>query len=68
MKPDKLDNNRNLSNPQKNTISLKPEMGSTKGKFPVFLDGGKTIIFISDKNREKEITERYYNRGNQVKL
>jgi hypothetical protein len=67
MKPDKLDSNRNLSNSQK-FIPLVKELGSIKGKFPVVLDGGKTIIFISDKSREKEIIERYYNRGNQPKL
>lgn len=68
MKLDKLDCNRNLSNPQKHIPTVKQETGSTKDKYPVVLDGGKTIIYISDKSREKEITERYYNRGNQVRL
>jgi hypothetical protein len=67
MKPDKLDCRLNLSNPQKTSPDLKLESGSLKGKFPVVLDGGRTIIFISDKSREKEIIERYNNRGNQVK-
>ena len=34
-------------------------MGSTKDKFPVILDGGRTIIYISDKSRESEIREKY---------
>ncbi|MBC8434362.1 MAG: hypothetical protein H8D96_20835 [Desulfobacterales bacterium] len=33
--------------------------GSTKDKFPVVLDGGKTIIFISDKTKEQETILRY---------
>ena len=33
--------------------------GSTKDKYPVVLDGGKTTIFISDKSREREIRLRY---------
>jgi len=33
--------------------------GSITDKFPVILDGGRTIIFISDKSREAEVRERY---------
>jgi len=33
--------------------------GSTSDKYPVILDGGRTIIYISDKSREAEIRERY---------
>jgi len=33
--------------------------GSTVGKYPVILDGGRTIIYISDKSREAEVRERY---------
>jgi hypothetical protein len=33
--------------------------GSTADKFPVVLDGGRTVIYISDKSREAEIRERY---------
>jgi len=33
--------------------------GSTTDKYPVILDGGRTIIYISDKSREAEIRERY---------
>ena len=34
-------------------------MGSTKEKYPVILDGGKTTIFISDKSKEAETREKY---------
>ena len=33
--------------------------GSTIGKYPVVMDNGKTIIYISDKSRENEIREKY---------
>lgn len=33
--------------------------GSTKGKFPVVLDGGRTTIFISDESKESETREKY---------
>lgn len=33
--------------------------GKTTDKYPVILDGGKTIIFISDKSKEPETRKRY---------
>jgi len=33
--------------------------GSTANKYPVILDDGKTIIFISDKSKEAETREKY---------
>ena len=33
--------------------------GSLTNKYPVILDGGRTIIFISDKSKEAETRERY---------
>jgi hypothetical protein len=33
--------------------------GSTTGKYPITLDGGRTTIFISDKSKESETRERY---------
>lgn len=33
--------------------------GSTIGKYPVVMDNGRTIIYISDRNRENEIREKY---------
>ena len=33
--------------------------GSLIGKYPVILDGGKTTIFISDKNKESEARQKY---------
>jgi hypothetical protein len=33
--------------------------GSTIDKYPVILDGGRTIIYISDRSKEAETRERY---------
>jgi hypothetical protein len=33
--------------------------GSLVGKYPIVLDNGKTVLFISDLSKEKEIRERY---------
>jgi len=61
---DKFDNRHNLMNYQRITPKEKQENGSTKDKFPVVLDNGRTIIFISDKKKEQEVIERYKNRLN----
>lgn len=37
--------------------------GSTIGKYPIVLDGGKTIIYISDRRKESEIRQKYAERG-----
>ena len=63
MKGDKFDNRRILMNSQRVIPKTQQESGSTKDKFPVFLDNGRTIIFISDKTKEQETIERYKNRG-----
>jgi len=40
--------------------------GSTSGKYPVVMDNGKTIVFISDKNKEDEIRLKYSEYGKQI--
>ena len=64
MKLDEFDNRFNLMNYKKVHHKEKQENGSTKDKFPVVLDNGKTIIFISDKTKKQEVIERYKNRMN----
>jgi hypothetical protein len=52
--------------PQKATATKhNPKLltGSTIGKYPIVLDGGKTIIYISDKRDESEIRRKYAERG-----
>ena len=53
-----LENNRNKI-PDSKLLS-----GSITDKYPVILDGGKTIIFISDKSKEAETKQKYESRGN----
>ncbi len=59
MNGDKFDKRRILMNSQRVIPDAKLLAGSTKDKFPVVLDGGKTIIFISDKTKEQETILRY---------
>jgi len=33
--------------------------GSTADKYPVILDGGRTVIFVSDKSKEAETRANY---------
>jgi hypothetical protein len=41
--------------------------GSLVGKFPIILDGGRTILFIDDKSKEAEAREKYeLRRGNKL--
>jgi len=42
----------------------KPSKGSLAGKYPVILDDGKTIIYISDKSMESEARKSYEMRKN----
>jgi len=62
MKNDVLDNRMNLKNHQANVPLSKLTSGSIKDKYPVVLDGGRTIIFISDKSKEAETRKKFENR------
>ena len=59
MKNDLFENRMNLSNHRQNVPVTKLNSGSVVNKYPVVLDGGKTIIFISDKSLEAETRTRY---------
>ena len=48
-----------LANHSYKTPDSKMLTGSTTDKYPVILDGGRTIIYISDKSKEAETRERY---------
>ena len=45
--------------PARDPSGHKSKPGSISGRFPIYLDGGKTIVFTSDPSREPEIRERY---------
>jgi len=59
MKKDALENRMSLSNHRYTIPQSKLSTGSVVDKFPVILDGGKTIIFITDKSKEAETRNKY---------
>jgi Tol biopolymer transport system component len=56
---DLLDNRMEVSNHKVSVPRSKLSAGSVVNKHPVVLDDGRTIVFISDKSREREIRLRY---------
>jgi len=57
---DAVDNRMAVSTHHRNAIpKSKLSSGSVVDKFPVLLDDGRTIVFIADKSREREIRLRY---------
>ena len=59
MKNDTLENRLNLARLKAKIPDEKLLMGSLKGKYPVLLKDGKTVIYISDLSKAEEIKERY---------
>lgn len=59
MKKNTLEYRMMLERQQAKMRDAKNPAGSTKGKYPVVLDDGHTIIFISDKSKEAETREKY---------
>jgi len=55
----RIGNRMNLANHQVKVPHAKLLTGSIQNKYPVILDGGKTILFISDKSKEAETIKRY---------
>ena len=58
-KGDAVDNRMEISNHQVKVPKSKFSYGSVLDKFPVLLDDGWTVVYISDKSREGEIRLRY---------
>jgi len=58
-KTDAMENRMEISNHQVAVPKSKLSSGSVADKYPVMLDDGRTIIYISDKSREREIRLRY---------
>ena len=59
MKSDLFENRLNLSNSRHQIPTAKLNSGSVTNKYPVMLDDGKTVVFISDKSLERETRDRY---------
>ena len=59
MKNDTMENGLGLAPNQNKIPDEKILMGSTSDKYPVVLNDGRTIVFISDKSKEAEIRQKY---------
>jgi len=59
MKNDSLENRMRLAHNLSKIPDEKLQSGSTKGKFPVVLDGGKTIVYIADESKAEETRLKY---------
>ena len=59
---DIIDNMMEMSILQVPVPDSKIFYGSVANKYPIILDGGRTIIFISDKRKESEIRQKYEER------
>ncbi len=59
MKKDTFDNRLSLARIRSKVPDEKLSMGSTKGKFPVVLDDGRTIVYIDDESKEEETRLKY---------
>jgi len=59
MKKDTLEYRMMLERQRLKIPDSKLLTGSTIGKYPVILDGGRTTIFISDKSKESETRQKY---------
>ena len=57
-----VDNRMEMSIHQVPVPDSKISYGSVTNKYPIILDGGKTIIFISDKRKESKIRQKYEQR------
>jgi hypothetical protein len=53
----------NNSNHERRTPKQNLSTGSVADLYPVVLDGGRTVIYITDKNKESEIRFRYSSRN-----
>jgi hypothetical protein len=59
MKDDKLDNRNSLALHRSKIPDDKLLMGSTKGKYPVVMDDGRTVVYISDESKADETRLKY---------
>lgn len=56
---DAIDNRLEISNHKDRIPKTKLMSGSVTEKYPVVLDDGKTVVYITDKSREREVRLRY---------
>ncbi|MEI7896222.1 MAG: hypothetical protein WCJ26_04250 [bacterium] len=56
---DVVGNRMEMSNHQVKVPLSKLSSGSVDDKFPILLDDGRTVVYITDRSREREIRLRY---------
>jgi hypothetical protein len=56
---DAVDNRLEISNQKARIPASKLSSGSVAEKHPVLLDDGKTIVYIADRSKEREVKLRY---------
>ncbi len=56
---DAVDNRLEISNHRVTIPKSKLSAGSVAEKYPILLDDGRTVVYIADKSREREIRLRY---------
>jgi hypothetical protein len=59
MKNGKLDNRNSLALHRSKIPDEKLLMGSLKGKYPVVLDDGRTVVYITDESKADETRIKY---------
>ena len=59
LKNDKLDNRIRSEHYKDKIPDAKLLMGTLHGKFPVILDNGRTIVYITDPSKEEETRQKY---------
>ena len=59
MKNDIMENKVDLSLNRYKIPDEKLLMGSLKGKYPVVLDDGRTVVYISDESKAEETRQKY---------
>jgi hypothetical protein len=64
---DAVDNRMEMSHHRVPVPVTKLLAGSVAEKYPVVLDDGRTIVYITDKSREREVRLRYELRKAAVK-
>ncbi len=62
MKKDTLEHRMMMERQRLKIPDSKLLSGSLTDKYPIYLDGGRTTIFISDKSKEAETRIRYESR------
>jgi hypothetical protein len=56
---DAVDNRMAMANHRDVVPKSKLSSGSVADKYPVLMDDGRTVVFISDKSKEREVRLRY---------